>query len=206
MVGSQRTAAKTRGLITAAAASLIAEGGPEAVNVSGVMRRAGVSRTAFYRQFDSVYGVYADLMVRTASKLFSETGAWISDPDAVGSPEVTYPNVIGFASAFSASAGLLTALHDACGCDMRLRQLWHDVLIRPFTDATAAAISRDQAAGVVDQDIDAIATAEALTLLGESMAVELLGRRGAEPEAYADVIAPIWISVLFGRVPERQES
>ncbi len=28
--------------------------------------------------------------------------------------------------------------------------------------------------------------------------LELLGRQGIEPEAYADIIAPIWISVLFG--------
>jgi len=202
MAGPQKTRAETRGLITAAAISLITEGGPEAVSVSGVMRRAGVSRTAFYRQFDSVYDVYADLLVRTASTLLAETGAWMSDPEAVGSPEVAYPNNLGFARAFTGSGALLTALYDACGCDTRLRQLWRDVLIQPFIDASTAAISRDQAAGVAAPDIDPAATAEALTLLGEQLAIELLGRRGAEPEEYADVIAPIWISVLFGRVPE----
>ena len=51
------------------------------------------------------------------------------------------------------------------------------------------------------------ATAEALTLLGERMAIELLGRRGAEGrKEYAAVIAPIWISVLFGQVPEEIET
>jgi len=201
MVGSQKTRAETRELITAATTSLVTEGGPEAVNVAAVMRRAGVSRTAFYRQFDGIYDVYADLLVRASSALFAESGAWISKPEAVGSPEVAYPNVLGFARAFSASAAFLTALHDACGCDSRLRQLWSDMFVQPFVGASTAAISRDQAAGVIAPDIDPAATAEALTLLGERLAIELLGRRGAEPEEYAAVIAPIWISVLFGQIP-----
>ncbi|MEA2010156.1 MAG: TetR/AcrR family transcriptional regulator [Actinomycetota bacterium] len=201
MAGSQKTWAETRELITAAAATLVTEGGPEAVSVAAVMRRAGVSRTAFYRQFDSIYDVYADLIVRTSSTLLAESGAWISEPEAVGSPGVAYPNILGFARVFSASAAFLTALHDACVCDSRLRQLWRDSLVQPFVDASTAAISRDQAAGVVASNIDPAATAEALTLLGERLAIELLGRRGAEPEEYAAVIAPIWISVLFGEVP-----
>lgn len=201
MAGSQKTWAETRELITTAAAALVTEGGPEAVSVAAVMRRAGVSRTAFYRQFDSIYDVYADLIVRTSSTLLAESGAWISDPEAVGSPGVAYPNILGFAAVFSASATFLTALHDACVCDSRLRQLWRDKLVQPFVDASTAAISRDQAAGVVASNIDPAATAEALTLLGERLAIELLGRRGAEPEEYAAVIAPIWISVLFGQVP-----
>jgi len=201
MARPQKTRAETRELITAAAASLVTEGGPEAVSVTAVMRHAGVSRTAFYRQFDSIYDVYADLLRRTSAALFAETGAWIAEPEAVGSPEVAYPNVLGFARAFSASAALLTALHDACGCDSQLRQLWSDVLVQPFVDASTAAISRDQAAGVVAPDIVPAATSLALTLLGERLAIELLGRRGAEPEEYAAVIAPIWVSVLFGQVP-----
>ena len=61
MTGSQakERGQRTRELITAAAASLVTEGGSEAVSVAAVMRRAGVSRTAFYRQFDGIHDVYA---------------------------------------------------------------------------------------------------------------------------------------------------
>jgi AcrR family transcriptional regulator len=206
MPGSRKTHAETRVLITAAAADLIIDGGSEAVSVTAVMRRAEVSRTAFYRQFDGIYDVYAELLVEKVSALFADTGAWISEPEAVGSPEDAYPNILGFARTFSGSSRLFTALYDACGCDPRLRQLWRDVFIQPFVDASTAAISRDQAAGAVVSGIDPAATAEALTLLGERMAIEMLGRRGAEPEEYADVIAPIWVSVLFGLVPERGQA
>ena len=68
----------------------------------------------------------------------------------------------------------------------------------PSLKPSTAAIARDQAAGVVSADLDPAATASALTLMGEAASLELIGRQGIEPEAYADIIAPIWISVLFG--------
>jgi len=205
MVGQRRTSTETRELIIAAVASLITERGPEAVGVVTVMRRAGASRTAFYRQFNSVYDVYANLLAQVGSELFAETGSWIAKPGAVGSPDVVHPNLVGYARAFTKHGELLTALHDVCGSDARLRKLWREELIQRFIDTTTTAIIRDQAAGVVSSDLDPAATSLALTLMAEAASVELLGRQGIEPEAYADIIAPIWISVLFGIVPEYDE-
>jgi AcrR family transcriptional regulator len=198
MADQWRTSDETRELIIAAAASLIAERGSEAVNVANVMRRAGVSRTAFYRQFDGIYDVYAELLTRAGAELFSEAGSWIANPEAEGSPGVVHSNLVGYARAFSKQGALLTALHDIGGSDGRVRDLWRSVFVQPFVDTTTAAITRDQAAGAVSADLDPAATALALTLMGEAASLELLGRQGIEPEAYADVIAPIWISALFG--------
>jgi hypothetical protein len=47
--------------------------------------------------------------------------------------------------------------------------------------------------------LDPDSTALALTLMGERLALEVLGRRDGSPEEYAAVLAPIWESVLFGR-------
>lgn len=206
MAGQRRTGTETRELIIAAVASLVAEQGREAVSVVAVMRHAGVSRTAFYRQFDSIYDVFADLLVRVGSELFAAAGSWIAKPEAVGSPAVVHANLVGYARAFARDGELLTALHDACGSDARLRELWREGFIQRFVDTAAAAIARDQVAGVVSPELDAAATALALTLMGEAASLELLGRQGIEPEAYADIITPIWISVLFGVVPQYDES
>jgi hypothetical protein len=65
-------------------------------------------------------------------------------------------------------------------------------------DATAAAIRRDQEAGAVRPELDAEATAFALTLMGERVVLELLGRRGGTPEEFARMIGPIWEATLFG--------
>ena len=170
-----------------------------------VMRRAGVSRTTLYRQFDGIYDVYANLIVRVVSELFAETGVWIAKPEAVGSPDVVHPNLVGYAKAFIKHGELMTALHDVCGSDARLRELWRDRYIQRFVDTTTTAIARDQAAGVVPAHLDPAATSLALTLMGEAASLELLGRQGIEPEEFADIIAPIWISALFGVVPESDE-
>ena len=206
MTGERRAGTETRELIIDAVAALITERDREAVSVVNVMRRAGVSRTAFYRLFDSIYDVYAELLVRVGSELFAETGSWIAKPEAVGSPDVVHPNLVGYARAFTRHGELLAALHDVGGSDPRLRELWRDGLIQRFIDTTTAAIARDQAAGVVPPDLDPATTSLALTLMAEAASLELLGRQGIEPEAYADIIAPIWILVLFGVVPEYDES
>ncbi|MFV9672639.1 MAG: TetR/AcrR family transcriptional regulator [Acidimicrobiia bacterium] len=206
MTGKRRAGTETRELIIAAVASLITERDPEAVNVATVMRRAGVSRTAFYRQFDSIYDVYASLLVRVGSEVFAEAGSWIANPGTVGSPDIAHSNSVEYARAFTKYGELLTALHDVGGADARLRELWRDGFIQPFIDTTTAAIARDQASGAISPDLDPATTALALTLMGEAASLELLGRQRIEPEAYADIIAPIWISVLFGVVPEYDES
>ena len=205
MTAERRAGTETRELIIAAVASLITERGPEAISIVNVMRRAGVSRTAFYRQFDSIDDVYADLLVRVGSEIHAEAGSWIANPGTVGNPDVAYSLSVEYARAFTKHGKLLTALHDVCGSGARLRELWRDRFIQQFIDTTTAAIARDQAAGVVSPDLDPAATALALTLMGEAASLELLGRQHIEPEEYANIIAPIWISVLFGVVPERDE-
>jgi len=205
MAGQRQTSTEARELIIAAAASLITERGQEAISVVTVMRRAEISRTTFYRQFDGIYDVYANLIVRVVSELFAEAGSWIAEPEAVGSPDVVHANLVGYASTFTKHGELLTALHAVCGSDARLRELWRDRFIQPFIDTTTTAIARDQAAGVVAADLDPAATSLALTLMGEAASLELLGRQGIEPEEFASIIAPIWISALFGVVPEWDE-
>jgi AcrR family transcriptional regulator len=63
MPGQRKTSSKTRALIVDAVVSLITQSGPASVNVAAVMRQAGVSRTAFRRQFAAVYDVYAEILV-----------------------------------------------------------------------------------------------------------------------------------------------
>ena len=142
------------------------------------------------------------ILVQVEADLFAEAGRWSAQPDAIGTPDVVYPNILGSATTFSKHAKLLMALHGTCGADGRLGDLWRERLFQPFVDATTAAIVRDQAAGAVSENLDPAGTSLILTLLAEGASLELLGRRGIGPEEYADVIAPIWMSALFGVLPE----
>jgi hypothetical protein len=40
-------------------------------------------------------------------------------------------------------------------------------------------------------------------IMGEQVALEVLGRRDGSPEEYASILAPIWESVLFGHEGQR---
>ena len=162
------------------------------------MRRAGVSRTAFYRQFTDIYDVVGVLLERLVEELAGHAGAWFNDPDAVGSAEVIHENALRSGRALAPRARLLRGIVDATGLDESLRQLWWDRAVQVRIDATVAAIRRDQAAGAIRPDLDAEATALALTVMGEHLALELFGRRGARADEWARIIAPIWEAVLFG--------
>ena len=202
----RRPAAETRALIVEAASALIVEEGPAALTVVSIMERAGVSRTAFYRQFDSTYDVLAELLMQVQAGLQAESGPWTTDPAAVGSPEVAQPNIERWARAVAESIDLLTALHDACGCDPRLQALWRERFIQPFVDVAEASIERDQEAGVVSPDLDARTTALMLMLLGEGALFELMGRQKIGPERYAEIVAPFWTHILFGTLPDTDRS
>jgi AcrR family transcriptional regulator len=202
MRAKRKPAAETRLLILDAASALVIEAGREAMTVVSVMERANVSRTAFYRQFDSIDDVLAELVMQFQDEMLAEAGRWVTDPDSVGSPDVVHPNLERWARAVGRNIDLFTALHDACGCDPRLQHLWRERFIQPFADATEVSIRHDQKAGVVPAELDARATALMLTLLGEAASFELMGRQHVSPERYAEIVAPFWIHALSGTLPD----
>jgi len=195
MVQSART---DRERILHAGREILVERGAGSLSVSAVMERARISRTVFYRRFPDVSEVVAELLRDVCAELAVRSGEWFIDPAAVGHREVVVPNSIEFAAALHPHASLLCAISDAASSDGRLRALWWSELVKPRVDATTAAIRRDQEAGAVRRELDAEATAFALTLMGERVVLELLGRRGGTPEEFARMIGPIWEATLFG--------
>jgi AcrR family transcriptional regulator len=199
MVGEARqSGAETRCQIIEAATGLLEERGAVGLNVSAIMQRAGVSRTAFYRQFDDVYGVAAEILDAIVSELAEHDAAWFIDVDAVGSREITYQNTVQAGRTIKPLITLWGAILDASAHDTTLRTLWRDTVVQPRIDVTAAAIRRDQTAGAIPMSIDPDSTAFALTLMYVPVALEVLGRQDGSPEELASILAPIWESVLFG--------
>ena len=195
----RRAAAETRQAIIESTAELLCDRGASELNVHAIMERTGITRTTFYRQFSDPYAVVEQLIALLVAHMAEQSGAWLREPSAVGSPDQIRPNLIRSASAVRPSARLLLALHDATGLDERLGRMWREQLVQPRIDAVAAAIRRDQAAGVISATIDADATALALSLMSEQLLLEMVCRNEASPEEYARVAGPIWEAALFGR-------
>lgn len=196
--GVVQPARSDRERILAAGRALLIERGAEGLSVSAIMDRAQIPRTVFYRRFPDVGEVVAELLRDVCGVLAVRSGDWFIDPEAVGSRAVIVPNAVRFATALQPHAALLCAISDAASSDPRLRALWWSELLQPRVEATAVAIRRDQRAGAVRSELDADATAFALTLMGERVALELVGRRGGTPEEFARMIGPIWEATLFG--------
>lgn len=195
------TGRNARARIIAATVELIEELGVAGASVTRVMEMAGVSRTAFYRHFSDLYEVMALVLQQVGAEILEQSGAWLNDPNSIGSPDVVYPNLLHYAEAYAPHGRLLAALSDAAAADPRVRLLWRDGVVQAYMDATTAAIERDQAVGAIRADLDARAASYALTMMGERASYDLLGRhpRG-EPADYARMLAPVWIGTLFGRV------
>ena len=196
--GARQPGAETRRRIIEATTELLEERGPAGLNVTSIMERAGVSRTAFYRQFDDVPCVIGAMLDALSGELADHAGAWFRDEQAVGSRDVIYGNALRAGQTIKPRIGLIAAIVDATALDASLRTLWWDTVLQPRIDAASSAIRCDQGVGGVPASLDPDATALALTLMGEQVALEVLGRRDGTPEEYATIVSPIWESVLFG--------
>lgn len=182
-----------------AAAEILAERGWSALTVSAVMQRAGISRTAFYREFADIHAVVVRVLRRLGAELAEASGDWFRGE--LGSPAVIHGNLLSYARAFERHGPALEAVSVAAAVDPRVRDHW-DALVTAFSDRTEAAIRRDQSAGVIDPDLDARGAALALTWMGEQASLRLMGhRRSGTPEDYADLLTPIWTRTLFGPQP-----
>lgn len=191
-----RTDAQRRAIVDAATELLLNDSATP-LSVRAVMSRAGVSRTAFYRLFDSIHDVLRALLADLLADLESTSVDWMRDPGTVGSPDIVERNLLQTARQLQPHAALLCAIQDASGADPEVRRLWRDDVIEARIRATAAAIRRDQTAGVFRSSIDPGDTARSLILQLEAVALEVLGRRGGTPEEFARLTAPIWTHVLF---------
>lgn len=186
-----------RAAILDATSRLLRREGAAGLNVSAIMTEAGVSRTAFYRRFDTSQDAVRALLDRLLDHIVATSDEWLSGAGVVAHPAIVEPNLVHTGTVLAPHAPLMCAIVDAAGTDEALRRAWRDGVIQARIDVTEAAIRRDQANGALRTSLDPEATARALTLLTEALVLEILGRRGGTPEEFARVAAPIWTHVLF---------
>ena len=189
-----------REAILDATAELLQNEGAVGLNVKAIMAQAGVSRTAFYRRFDTAHDAVVALLDRLLDHMVDTNDDWLAGK-VVGRPDIVEPNLVHAGTVLAPYAPLMRAIVDAAGTDDRLRDAWRNRVIQARIDTTEAAIRRDQAVGALRPTLDPAAAAHALTLMNEALVLEILGCRGGTPEEFARIAAPLWIHVLFADEP-----
>ena len=185
-----------REAIVDATADLLRCRGAAGLNVTAIMAAAGVSRTAFYRRFETAHDAVVALLDRLLGLMVDTNDDWLAGK-VVGHPDIVEPNLVHTGTVLAPHAPLICAIVDAAGTDAQLRDAWRARVIQARIDTVETAIRRDQAAGLLRATLDPTATARALTLMNEALVLEILGRRGGTPEDFARIAAPLWIHVLF---------
>ena len=185
-----------REAIVDATAGLLQRSGAAGLNVTAIMAEAGVSRTAFYRRFDTARDAVVALLDRLLEHMVDTNDDWLAGK-IVGCPDIVEPNLVHTGAVLAPHAPLMCAIVDAAGTDDRLRDAWRDRVIQARIDTTEAAIRRDQAVGALRATLDPAATAHALTVMNEALVLEILGRRHGTPEEFARTAAPLGIHTLF---------
>lgn len=189
-----------REAIIDATVDLLLSEGAAGLNVKAIMTEAGVSRTAFYRRFDTAHEAVVAVLDRLLAHMVRTNDDWLAG-GIVGTPDIVESNLVYNGVVLAPYAPLMCAIVDAAGTDERLRRVWRERVIEERIDVTEAAIRRDQEAGAFRATLDPVATAHALTLMNEALLLEILGRRGGTPEQFGRIAAPIWIHVLFADDP-----
>ena len=185
-----------REAIVDATTDLLLRKGAAGLNVKAIMAQAGVSRTAFYRRFDTAHGAVVAVLDRLLAHMVRTNDDWLAGA-VIGTPDIVEPNLVHNGVVLAPYVPLMCAIVDAAGTDERLRRVWRERVIQERIDVTAAAIRRDQEAGALRATLDPVATAHALTLMDEALLLEIIGRRGGTPEEFARTAAQIWIHILF---------
>ena len=185
-----------REAIVDATVELLLREGAAGLNVKAIMAEAGVSRTAFYRRFDTAHDAVVAVLDRLLAHMVRTNDDWLAGA-VIGTPDIVEPNLVHNGVVLAPYVPLMCAIVDAAGTDERLRRVWRERVIQERIDVAEAAIRRDQKAGALRATLDPAATAHALTLLDVALRLEILGRRGGTPEEFGHIAAQIWIHTLF---------
>jgi AcrR family transcriptional regulator len=185
--------------VVEATETLLDEGASYAeLGIERIATRAGISRTAFYFYFRDKRELLMRLTAGVAEELFGEAQRWWEgDGDGADQLLVALHQIVAI---YRRHGALLRAIVEAAAYDEEVARYWRG-LVGHFVAATRTRIEREQAAGNVDADLGAQATAFALCWMTERTAYEHLVQEGAaaDDEPLAQALLSIWLGAVYGR-------
>jgi len=159
------------------------------------MATAGLSRTIFYRHFQDMPDLVAELARQLSEAIDRRAFDAARSPDMEASEDGLRAVLEPAVSFFVEHGTLIRHVADAAGVDDRLREAYESIM-RYFTAATAESIGRLAAPGRFD-GVDVEALSMALNALNERYMLRAFGREPQEdPKSVTDALVLIWARTL----------
>jgi AcrR family transcriptional regulator len=183
--------------ILEAAEALLRERPFREVTIPAVMRKAGLTRPAFYAHFRDRGDLLLRVVAHLAALLFEMADRWLEGDEPLRDVPAA---VDGVTEVYMVHGPLLRGLADAAPTDATVEEAYRG-LVNMFVDATAEHIAAEQAAGRIRASIDAQPMANALMWASERVLSEQLGRLPQDdPHQVAGILSEIWLATLYGEL------
>ena len=166
------------------------------MTVNALMATIPQGRTAFYKYFDDIHGLMAEMLKRLETEILEGASPWLSDD---GDPvALLYESLAAEVQIGYRYGPFIKAISDAAGTNARVEDQWNWLLDR-FDDAVSERIAADQELGLIEA-FDPGPVATALNRVDAAMYVRKFGHRPrSQPQPVVDAITRVWISTLYGQ-------
>jgi AcrR family transcriptional regulator len=131
------------------------------LSVAQIISAAGISRATFYFYFSSKFAVVSGLLARVTDELFEVIRPFTQRREDVEPMDAMRQSLSAAVSLWGSHRSLLRAVHEHWNTTDELRALWIGIVGR-FTEAVAAEIDRQRAAGLAADGVDSRQLAAAL--------------------------------------------
>lgn len=194
---------ETRLAIDAAALELLGHGLPfKDLTVESITRAAGITRSAFYVHFTDKEHLLASAAEEVVEALYEQADRFWSGE---GSPASRIHNALsGVIGIYARRPEILRAVTEASTYDEEIREVWA-ALVERFVVATADHIRSEQRAARA-ADLEPDATADHLVRMVERCCYVHIASGDRSPDALAQSLTAIWMSVLYPGDPRDAET
>jgi len=171
-----------------------------ALTVDDVMRRTGMTRSAFYHYFTGLDEVALGLLEQCEHDIRTSVDPWLrGETDDADPVRATTLHLTTMFDAMETHRTAIRAVAQAAGGHPRVYQEWQTRVLDYFFDLTERFIQRQIDAGRSAAK-DPAQLARALILMNNAVANDsMTDDVRADPAAVARVLADVWNAAIYGR-------
>jgi AcrR family transcriptional regulator len=203
----RRTPDQARQLILDTAELIISDRPFSELRIDDLMRKAGMTRTAFYHYFNDLGDVAGGVLQRMEEDLLSLGTRWLKWRAAEPPPrEFLYDYFLQVANFAARRGKALASIYHASVMHREVGRLWDEVFLIPFFESVWTLVKKHIKSGVVSLD----APEDVIRALLRMNVVVILERSTKvppdPPERIAETVTEIWYRTVYGSAAPARRS